>query len=180
MNFIFTKKNYFDSSLCDKLIDIFDKNTNRHFKGTIGSDLRVNLEVKNCDEMLSEEKLENEIINKIKPCINEYLNKHQLSGNFLFEKTRIKRYLNTEKYFFKKHTDISSIKTAKRMLAIIIYLNTVDEGGETIIYLDKQRVKVKPEKGKILIFPANFCYPHEGVSPISNNKYILVTFLKYD
>lgn len=30
------------------------------------------------------------------------------------------------------------------------------------------------------IFPANFCYPHEGGSPISNNKYILVTFLKYD
>jgi hypothetical protein len=66
MNFIFTKKNYFDSSLCNKLINIFDKNTNKHFKGTIKADLRVELGVKNCDEMISEEKLENEIINKTK------------------------------------------------------------------------------------------------------------------
>ena len=180
MNFIFTKKNFLNDDFCNKLIETFEKNTNNHFKGTFGSNSTVDLKFKNCDEMRSNDELENEIIKKIKPGINEYFGIHQLSGDFLFEKTRIKRYLNNKKYFFKKHTDISSIKTSKRMLAVIIYLNTVDEGGQTIIYIDNNKVNVKPEKGKLLIFPANFCYPHEGVSPISNNKYILVTFLKYN
>ena len=64
-------------------------------------------------------------------------------------------------------------------MAYILYLNDVDEGGETHIIFDKKDINIKPEAGKLLIFPANFCFPHEGKKPISNSKYILVGFVNY-
>ena len=51
------------------------------------------------------------------------------------------------------------------------YLNDVSEGGETEFY--HQKVKIKPEKGTLVIFPAYFTHLHKGNVPISNDKYIL-------
>ena len=52
----------------------------------------------------------------------------------------------------------------------MIYLNDVDEGGETAFF--HQDLKIKPEKGKMVIFPPYFTHMHKGMCPISNDKYI--------
>ena len=52
----------------------------------------------------------------------------------------------------------------------MIYLNDVEEGGETAFF--HQNIKVKPEKGKMVIFPPYFTHMHKGMRPISNDKYI--------
>jgi hypothetical protein len=50
------------------------------------------------------------------------------------------------------------------------YLNTVNDGGETEILGD---IIVKPEAGKLLLFPASWTFPHRGKMPISEDKYIV-------
>ena len=63
----------------------------------------------------------------------------------------------------------------KRVLAYSIYLNTVEEGGETEFLYQSQRVK--PIKGRIVIWPATFPYVHRGNPPLIGEKYILTSWM---
>ena len=65
----------------------------------------------------------------------------------------------------------------KRVLVYSIYLNTVEEGGETEFLYQSQRVK--PVKGRIVIWPAGFPYVHRGNPPLSGEKYILTSWINY-
>ena len=58
----------------------------------------------------------------------------------------------------------------------MIYLNTIEEGGETeFLYLKKRE---KPVEGKLLIFPAGFTHTHRGNPPLKGDKYILTSWLE--
>jgi prolyl 4-hydroxylase len=65
--------------------------------------------------------------------------------------------------------------TARRFLSFIFYLNDVEQGGETVF----ANLRVKPEKGLLLMFPPMWMFPHRGDPPISNTKYILSVYLHY-
>ena len=62
-----------------------------------------------------------------------------------------------------------------RMLAVIVYLNDVDEGGETTF--TRQELSVKPVAGRVLIFPCHWLYPHRGEISFDKDKYIITTFV---
>ncbi len=64
-----------------------------------------------------------------------------------------------------------------RILAVIVYLNDVEEGGETEFLFQHKRIK--PKAGTALIFPAYFTHPHRGNPPLSNNKYILSSWYEF-
>ena len=57
-----------------------------------------------------------------------------------------------------------------RHLAFILYLNDVPNGGTEFFH---QKYICEARKGKILIFPANFCYSHRGQISMTHEKYIL-------
>ena len=57
-----------------------------------------------------------------------------------------------------------------RELAYTIYLNDVDEGGETEFLMQHRRVQ--PKKGLLLIWPAYFTHKHRGNPPLKGEKYI--------
>lgn len=64
-----------------------------------------------------------------------------------------------------------------RVLLYILYLNDVEEGGETEFFY--QDVKIKPKKGSLVISPCYFTHTHRGNVPISNDKYILTSWLQF-
>jgi hypothetical protein len=76
--------------------------------------------------------------------------------------------------FHRWHCDNLSPTTSRRILVWMIYLNTVDEGGETEFLYQSERTK--PEQGKIVLAPADFMHTHRGNPPISNDKYIITGF----
>lgn len=57
-----------------------------------------------------------------------------------------------------------------RHLVFILYLNDVQNGGTELLH---QNYICEAKKGKILIFPANFCYSHRSQISITHEKYIL-------
>lgn len=64
-----------------------------------------------------------------------------------------------------------------RVLLYILYLNDVEEGGETeFLYQNK---KIKPKKGSLVIAPSFFTHTHRGNVPISNDKYILTSWMQF-
>jgi hypothetical protein len=60
-----------------------------------------------------------------------------------------------------------------RYATLLIYLNDV-EGGET--FFPNQKLKIKPEKGKIVMFPAMLTHPHE-VMPPKGDRFIMQTWI---
>jgi hypothetical protein len=62
-----------------------------------------------------------------------------------------------------------------RAAVFAIYLNDVEEGGETeFLHFSK---RVKPKAGRIVIWPASFPYVHRGNPPLSGEKYLLTSWL---
>lgn len=92
-----------------------------------------------------------------------------------FEQFRIKKYKNDGNDMFNTHVDVQDYMTSRRYISFFWYLNTVDDGGETV-FTD---LTIKPEAGKLVIFPPLWMFPHKGNPPISNDKYLLSTYLHY-
>jgi hypothetical protein len=72
----------------------------------------------------------------------------------------------------------SAIKSFTRRIGVyILFLNDVEEGGETeFLYLSK---RIKPKKGRLVIFPPNFPWTHRGNPPLSGEKYIMTGWIEF-
>ena len=64
-----------------------------------------------------------------------------------------------------------------RVLLFMYYLNDVNEGGETEFYYQEKRFK--PKRGQLLIAPSSFTHTHKGNIPVSNDKYILTSWVLF-
>ena len=65
-----------------------------------------------------------------------------------------------------------------RVLLFIIYLNDVEEGGETDFYY--QNRSVKPKAGSMVIAPCGFTHTHRGNIPTSSDKYVLTSWMLFN
>lgn len=64
-----------------------------------------------------------------------------------------------------------------RLLSWILYLNDVEEGGETeFLY---QSLRFKPKAGTFILFPAHFTHTHRGNPPLSGVKYIATGWIEF-
>jgi len=80
--------------------------------------------------------------------------------------------------YFKWHHDTNIIPF--RLVGFIIYLNTLeeDEGGSTDFRVGNQKKSIKPETGKIILFPSTWNYVHCGREVLTDkkSKYIATGF----
>jgi hypothetical protein len=65
----------------------------------------------------------------------------------------------------------------ERQFVLILYLNDVPNGGTEF---KNQNYTCSAEKGKLLIFPANFAYVHRGQISETHEKYILTGWIYTD
>jgi len=86
---------------------------------------------------------------------------------------QIQRYTK-ETGYYKWHHDFSTRMPRVRKLTYIWYLNDVIEGGETEFI---NGTKIRPETGKLMLFPSCWTFVHRGCMPISNDKYIATGWL---
>jgi hypothetical protein len=76
---------------------------------------------------------------------------------------------------FDWHSDSSQPGTEKRVLATILYLADINEGGET--QFAYQMASVKPMAGGLVIFPPYWTHLHRGATPAEGQKYNLTNFV---
>jgi hypothetical protein len=62
-----------------------------------------------------------------------------------------------------------------RTLLFMFYLNDVAEGGTTDFYY--QQRSIQPKQGRMVIAPGYFTHTHRGCTPVSNDKYILTSWI---
>jgi hypothetical protein len=96
--------------------------------------------------------------------------------DFQYTDLKIQKTLPTEGYHIWHIEHGKGFDNEPRAFVFSIYLNDVEEGGETeFLHFSK---RVKPKKGRIVIWPAGFPYVHRGNPPLSGKKYILTSWMK--
>jgi Rps23 Pro-64 3,4-dihydroxylase Tpa1-like proline 4-hydroxylase len=181
--------------LCDEIMYKYKENSLHHYQGVTHGGIQKNIKdtkdflipkCKNekdewykiemflCKELQSNfEKYKKKINN-----VNEYfpennnnilhklLNDDQHIDNFMIQK--YEKNIGKYTYHHDFHCDIE--KKRYRTVTYLWYLNDVTEGGETEFWGSYQ---IKPKKGKLILFPSSWCFPHRGKMPISSDKYII-------
>lgn len=125
------------------------------------------------------EQFDQVVFENLNKAINLYKNEYWgLDGWMTINDTgyRIQKYLKGEG-FYKAHVDGSpwAQNAIQRVLGVVLYLNTVEEGGQT--GFPDHDYKVKAVKGRISIFPAYWTHPHTAEIPLSNDKWIISSFI---
>ena len=94
---------------------------------------------------------------------------------FHFTSLKIQKTLPTEGYHVWHIEHGKGYENEPRAFVFSIYLNDVEDGGETeFLHFSK---RVKPKTGRIVIWPAAFPYLHRGNPPLSGEKYILTSWM---
>lgn len=110
-------------------------------------------------------------------CLEHYVDEYETLLNYRYQQA----YLNVQRTlpgqgFHAFHAEDGSLGTNRRLLASMMYLNTVEEGGETeFLY---QHKRYKPIKGRVLIWPAGFTHTHRGLPPLSGEKFISTSWIE--
>jgi len=94
---------------------------------------------------------------------------------FHYTSLKIQKTLPTQGYHVWHLEHNVGFDNEARAFVFTIYLDDVEDGGETeFLHFSK---RVKPKKGRIVIWPSGFPYVHRGNPPLSGEKYILTSWM---
>ena len=175
-----------NDDLCKNITNFFETNIDLQKDGTTGdgkkTELKKTTDINIHPNNLKEEKFVH-IKEYIKALHNCYLD-YQEQWPFLKDKINtvdiptfnIQRY-NPGDHFSHIHTERSSLNSLHRVFAWMTYLNNVDDGGNT--HFTHYDLKIKPEIGKTLIWPAEWTHAHCGEILNSGVKYIITGWMHF-
>lgn len=176
-----------DLSICDKIID-WSESQSQWYEGAVGTQEKtgaIDIGTKDCWQLNLEfnTQLFDEYNKNFVDCVEEYKNKFKFVDEYspwgFTESPNIQKYLPPNQGFHGWHCERAAgcFPYSTRHLVFMTYLNDVNDGGETEFYY--QDLKIKPEKGKTVIWPADWTHTHRGLPPKSNSKYIVTGWLNY-
>lgn len=169
-----------DKSLCDRIIKYYEdpctpRNVNKFWTG-------IHPDIKEPTDSRLEGPLKALYLENLQKCIDEYRKEYTFCDIIdtwgVCESVVVQRYLPGQ--FYKNwhcERDEGGGLIGQRVLVFMTYLNDVNDGGETEFYY--QNLKVKPEKGKTLIWPAEWTHTHRGLNSNSETKYIVTGWLSF-
>ena len=173
-----------DTCICDELIEYHKNDPNRH-PGLIFNNgaLRVKKDFKDSIDSVLRDPLAIKYFNCLQLCVNQYIEEYpwcSRSGtNWRVQETVNIQYYPPGGGYPAWHTEREQMNTpyCHRHLVFMTYLNDVTDQGETEFF--HQQLKMKPEKGLTLIWPADWTFYHRGVVSLSQEKYIVTGWFSY-
>lgn len=115
--------------------------------------------------------------NYIYPIYNNQYKSLQILRKHRSKYIKIQKTLPSQGYHFWHSEYDGSNNDRDRILSWILYLNDVEEGGETeFLY---QSLRFKPKAGTFILFPAYFTHTHRGNPPLSGEKYIATGWIEF-
>ena len=167
----------------DGVIDFFESNKERHFAGTSGAQQTTNPKNKidteiiiNLKELCENKKLE-PVARVLYDAWGEYTQKHpflsKVTSWSIDHKFKIQKYNPNEAYFAEHCENDGGVdgNMERRLIALMVYLNTVTDGGQT--HFPTQNISFSPKVGDVLMWPAYWTHPHHGIPSPTQTKYII-------
>ena len=175
-----------NNKLCNEITNFFENNKNLQKPGVSG--VGKNLKIKKTTDIyiypdnLKKTKFEilKQYISELHKCFLDYQNQWPFLKTML--KTVYVPSFNIQKYsrgdhFASLHSERTTLNTLHRLFAWMTYLNDVDDGGKTSF--NHYGIKIKPETGKTLIWPAEWTHAHTGEILKSGTKYIVTGWMHF-
>tara|TARA_B100001142_G_C14064404_1_gene550946 strand:+ start:129 stop:710 length:582 start_codon:yes stop_codon:yes gene_type:complete len=180
-NYIKVYDNIFTPEDCAMILDEY-RDCEHWAPATVSASSTENLNVRNCD-----------VINVSTPqIINKNMHQRKKIDDIIFKRADMaaQRYItdfpacflksdsgyDLLRYktggFYRQHTD--SFKEQPRTVAMSINLND-DYVGGSMAFFD-QEVQIRGGAGSVILFPANFMYPHEIMDVTEGTRYSIVTW----
>jgi predicted 2-oxoglutarate/Fe(II)-dependent dioxygenase YbiX len=78
--------------------------------------------------------------------------------------------------FFDTHVDVvrGHPTYVSRQISVVAFCNQGFKGGE--LYFPRQRIKIEPEAGAVVLFPSGYTHPHASLPILEGTKYSVVTW----
>lgn len=182
-SFIFEKKGALPDFLCDDMVARFESNQNDQYAGRVGANMNSNESLKKTTDLIASGKehwkdVDNNLFRSLAVALKEFKELYPYFGDMSRFKDmgyNLQRYQKGEYYHW--HVDADNKVLAERQLVALWYLNDVDEGGETDFIF--QGASVKPEKGKLMLFPPFWTHEHRANVVKKGVKYIATTWITF-
>lgn len=178
--FIFEKKNSIPADACEEMIRRFEYYKKDQYQGRIGQIAKEDQSIKKSTDLVVSDKehwkdVDRGLFSSLGIAIKEFRETFPyFKGPFKDMGYAIQRTEPGEHYHW--HIDGGSHEFSQRQLVAVWYLNDVPgPGGETEFLF--QDVKIKPEQGKLLLFPPFWTHEHRGVTLEQGIKYIATTWV---
>lgn len=172
--------------LCDELVSFFETNRPNQTRGQTAGGLNpdaknsIDLAIRPRDLELQDHEPVREYMNALFTCYRDYLEQWPFLKGVLPQvdlgSFNIQRY-EAGGHFLKVHSERTTVGTAHRVLAWMTYLNDMNDGGSTRFV--HQEMEIVPEKGKTLIWPAEWTHAHQGTVVNSGTKYIITGWMHF-
>ena len=175
-----------NNKLCNEITSFFESNKNLQKTGVSGQGINLKIK-KTTDIYINPDNLKKpqfqilqKYINELHKCFLDYQNQWTFLKSML--KTVYVPGFNIQKYspgghYASVHSERTSLETLHRLFAWMTYLNDVDDGGQT--NFGHYKIKIKPEIGKTLIWPAEWTHAHSGEILKSGKKYIVTGWMHF-
>lgn len=180
--FIFEQRNALSPELCEKAIQQFEVSQDEQYEGRIGQLAEHDLSIKKSTDLVVSGKphwkeIDQALFRSIGQAILEFRKSYTyFKGSFKDMGYAIQRTNPNEHYHW--HIDGGSHEFSQRQLVAVWYLNDVPgPGGETEFLF--QDVRIKPEQGKLVLFPPFWTHEHRGVTLQKGVKYIATTWVVF-
>jgi len=182
-SFIYEFPKIISKDICEDIIARFEEDSINHYQGRIGQNVNEDLDIKRSTDLFISGKdnwkdIDQIFFNALKEAMVEIKNKIDFfNGPFKDMGYAIQRTCENE--FYHWHIDGGSHEFSYRQLVAIFYLNTLvdGEGGTTDFF--HQKINVKPEAGKLILFPPFWTHKHRGRKLKLGKKYIATTWVVF-
>ncbi|MBK5968132.1 MULTISPECIES: 2OG-Fe(II) oxygenase family protein [Thiorhodovibrio] len=181
-SFIFARPRALPPAFCEEMIARFEANPAQQYEGRIGQIQERDRAIKQTMDLVVSNKEDwKDADEMFFRCLAAALREFRetfpyFKGPFKDMGYQIQRYQPGE--FYHWHIDGGSHEFSQRQLVALWYLNDVPgPGGETqFLYQD---ISVRPEQGKLVLFPPFWTHEHRAARIDSGVKYIATTWVVF-
>ena len=171
-NQIFQVKNLLSGEDCDSVIDFYEKSPGKEVKSEKGIDFYTGIGVN-----ITGLPCFSKICSGFDAWVKRYPFLETMPYRWMSDPhSNIQKYVPNQAYsgLHMEHGSANQL-TLRRIAAWMIYLNDVEDGGETEFPM--QNLRLKPRAGDFYIWPAGWTHPHKGIPSSSQEKYILTGWI---
>ena len=170
-----------DVALCDEIIN-YHKNNEDKLVGKTSIGYAPD-QKKSTDVILDyKSDTANKYLKELQVILDQYIIEYPFCNSYApfstVETINIQQYKPNEGYYAwhcERPNNVCPVRA--RHLVFMTYLNDITDNGETEFY--HQNIKVIPEKGKTLIWPADWTFTHRGVTSPTQEKYIITGWFSF-
>ncbi len=181
-SFVFERHQALPPAFCDEVIARFEAHPEQQYEGRIGQIQERDRAIKQTTDLVVSNKenwkdADEMFFRSLAAALRELRETFPyFKGPFKDMGYQVQRYLPGE--FYHWHIDGGSHEFSQRQLVALWYLNDVPgPGGETqFLYQD---ISVRPERGKLVLFPPFWTHEHRAARLDAGVKYIATTWVVF-